>query len=184
MPIKSSLVLVLAMLLACSPEKKAQKDFKYAKYERTIKYYKGVLKKQPNNPKANYYIGEAYRLSNRIKEAEPFYAKAKGRGSKKDSTSLYYAKALQANGKYDEARKELEELAASATDNEKLKDRAKKEIQGLDYLSSIGGKKNYYTVKNLRGFWHTFYRPLSSGYERCKRRCEYVESHARRNQRE
>lgn len=149
MPIKSSFVLVLALLLACSPEKKAQKDFKYAKYERTIKYYKGVLKKQPNNPKANYYIGEAYRLSNRIKEAEPFYAKAKGRGSKKDSTSLYYAKALQANGKYDEARKELEELAASATDNEKLKDRAKKEIQGLDYLSSIGGKKNYYTVKNL-----------------------------------
>jgi outer membrane protein OmpA-like peptidoglycan-associated protein len=149
MPIKSSLVLLLAMLFACSPEKKAQKDFKYAKYEKTIKYYRGILKKQPNNPKANYYIGEAYRLSNRIKEAEPFYAKAKGRGSKKDSTSLYYAKALQANGKYDEAKKELEELAASATENEKLKDRAKKEIQGLEYLSSIGEKKNYYTVKNL-----------------------------------
>src|SRR5215475_6984039 len=107
MPIKSLLVLVLAMLLACSPEKKAQKNFKYAKYEKAIKYYKGVLNKQPNNPRANYFVGESYRLSNRIKDAEPFYAKAKGRGSKKDSTSLYYAKALQANGKYDEAKKEL-----------------------------------------------------------------------------
>jgi len=149
MPTKSLLVLVLATLLACSPEKKAQKNFDRGKYEKTISYYRGVLNKQPNNPKANYFVGESYRLSNRIKEAEPFYAKAKGRGSKKDSTSLYYAKALQANGKYDEAKKELEELAASASDNEKLKDRAKKEIQGLEYLSTIGGKKNYYTVKNL-----------------------------------
>lgn len=143
------LFILIFWMFSCSPEKKAQKDFKYGKYEKTIKYYRGVLNKQPNNPKANYFVGESYRLSNRIKEAEPFYAKAKGRGSKKDSTSLYYAKALQANGKYDEAKKELEELASSATENEKLKDRAKKEIQGLEYLSSIDGKKNYYTVKNL-----------------------------------
>lgn len=150
MSFKSTFVFLLALLaFSCSPEKKAQKDFKYAKYERVIKYYKGILNKQPNNPKANYFIAEAYRLSNRIKEAEPFYAKAKGRGSKKDSAELYYAKSLQANGKYDEARKELEELAASATDNEKLKDRAQKEIKGLEYLSTLKEKKNYYQVKNL-----------------------------------
>ncbi len=150
MSFKSSFVFLFVLLaFSCSPEKKAQKEFKYAKYERVIKYYKGILNKQPNNPKANYFVAEAYRLSNRIKEAEPFYAKAKGRGSKKDSASLYYAKSLQANGKYDEARKELEELSASATDNEKLKDRAQKEIKGLEYLSSLKEKKNYYQVKNL-----------------------------------
>src|SRR5260370_6171922 len=147
---KSLLAFAMAIgVLSCSPEKKAQKSFKYAKYEKVISYYKGVLTKQPNNPKANYFVAEAYRLSNRIKDAEPFYAKAKGRGSKKDSAELYYAKSLQANGKYDEARKELEELAASATDNEKLKDRAQKEIKGLEYLSSLKEKKNYYQVKNL-----------------------------------
>lgn len=150
MSFKSTFVFILVLLaFSCSPEKKAQKDFKYAKYERVIKYYKSILNKQPNNPKANYFVAEAYRLSNRIKEAEPFYAKAKGRGSKKDSAELYYAKSLQANGKYDEARKELEELAASATDNEKLKDRAQKEIKGLEYLSTLKEKKNYYQVKNL-----------------------------------
>src|SRR5258707_5916465 len=150
MSFKSSFVFLFVLLaFSCSPEKKAQKEFKYAKYERVIKYYKGILNKQPNNPKANYFVGESYRLSNRIKEAEPFYAKAKGRGLKKDSASLYYAKSLQANGKYDEAKKELEELAASATDNEKLKDRAQKEIKGLEYLSKLTEKKNYYQVKNL-----------------------------------
>ena len=77
--------------LSCSPEKKTQKAFKYAKYEKVISYYKSVLAKQPNNPKANYFIAESYRLSNRIKDAEPFYAKAKGRGTKKDSVELYYA---------------------------------------------------------------------------------------------
>ncbi|MBI1768629.1 MAG: OmpA family protein [Bacteroidetes bacterium] len=150
MSFKSLFIVSFALwTLSCSPEKKAQKDFKYAKYERVIKYYKGVLSKQPNNPKANYFVAESYRLSNRIKEAEPFYAKAKGRGSKKDSAGLYYAKSLQANGKYDLEKKELEELAASAIDNEKLKDRAQKEIQGLEYLSQLADKKNYYQVKNL-----------------------------------
>lgn len=147
---KGSLSFAIVLLLfSCSPEKKAQNAFKYAKYEKVISYYKGVLAKQPNNPKANYFVAESYRLSNRLKEAEPFYAKAKGRGTKKDSVALNYAKSLQANGKYEEAKKELEELAASATDNEKLKDRASKEIQGLEYLSQLSQKKDYYKVKNL-----------------------------------
>jgi outer membrane protein OmpA-like peptidoglycan-associated protein len=150
MPFKPSLAFViLVFVFSCSPEKKAQKAFKSGKYERTIELYKGVLNRQPNNPKANYFVAESYRLSNRIKEAEPFYAKTKGRGSKRDSVSLYYAKSLQANAKYDEAKKELEELAASATDNEKLKDRAQKEVQGLEYIGRLTEKKNYYTVKNL-----------------------------------
>jgi peptidoglycan-associated lipoprotein len=140
---------IVAGIASCSPEKKAQTAFKYAKYEKVISYYKGVLSKQPNNPKANYYVAESYRLSNRIKEAEPYYAKAKGHGSKKDSIGLFYAKALQANGKYEEEKKELEELASSSTDNENLKDRAQKELKGMDYLNYLAGKKNYYRVKNL-----------------------------------
>lgn len=147
---KSLVILIAAaVVVSCSPEKKAQKAFKFAKYEKVISYYKGVLAKQPNNPKANYYVAESYRLSNRIKEAEPYYSKAKGRGSKKDSVGLFYAKALQANGKYDEAKRELEELASSASDNESLKDRAQKELKGMDYLARLTEKKNYYRVKNL-----------------------------------
>ncbi len=147
MKIFSLIGLVLLLILSCSPEKKAEKSFQFAKYEKAIAYYKGVLAKQPNNFKANYFVAESYRLSNRIKEAEPFYAKAKGRGSKKDSIGLYYAKSLQANGKYEEAKKELEEVVSN-TENDELKTRVQKELQGLEVLSSLQ-KKDYYRVKNL-----------------------------------
>ena len=102
---------ILITMLACSPEKKAMKSFRYGKYESVISYYKGVLRKEPGNGQANYYVAESYRLSNRIKEAEPFYAKAGGRGVNADSVKLFYAKSLQANSKYDEARTVLESLA-------------------------------------------------------------------------
>jgi outer membrane protein OmpA-like peptidoglycan-associated protein/tetratricopeptide (TPR) repeat protein len=164
---KSLIAFTMAMgLLSCSPEKKAQKAFTYAKYEKVISHYKGVLTKQPNNPKANYYVAESYRLSNRIKDAEPYYAKAKGRGTKKDSVGLYYAKSLQANGKYDAAKQELEELATT-TEDEKIKDRAQQELKGLDYLSRLTEKKNYYRVKNLDALNTAFaeYAPAYSNSE-------------------
>jgi peptidoglycan-associated lipoprotein len=148
MRISISIVLLLAIFFACSPEKKVQKSFKYAKYEKVIKYYKGVLAKNRNSGKANYFVAESYRLSNRIKEAEPFYAKAGGPGIVKDSVQLYYAKALQANAKYDEAKKTLEELETT-TEDEKIKDRAHKELEGLKYLGELAEKKSYYRVKEL-----------------------------------
>ncbi|MBS1487703.1 MAG: OmpA family protein [Bacteroidetes bacterium] len=148
--------------VSCSSEKKAEQSFQLAKYEKVIAYYKNVLAKQPNNFKANYYVAESYRLSNRIREAEPFYAKARGRGLKKDSVGLYYAKALQANGKYAEAEKELEELVGSS-ENEELKDRAQKELKGLQNLSQLK-KKDYYRVKNLEALNTPFaeYGPVYS----------------------
>jgi peptidoglycan-associated lipoprotein len=141
-------ILLLIVLVGCSPEKKIQTAFKYAKYEKVISYYKSTLAKQRNSEKANYFIAESYRLSNRIKEAEPFYAKAGGPGIVKDSVQLFYAKALQANAKYDEAKKVLSELVAS-TEDEKIKDRANKELGGLDYISQLGEKKSYYRAKEL-----------------------------------
>jgi peptidoglycan-associated lipoprotein len=145
MKIRLGVVLLLSVLAACSSEKKMQKAFKYAQYEKVIKYYKA---KGRNSGKANYFIAESYRLSNRIKEAELFYAKAGGPGIVKDSVQLFYAKALQANAKYDEAKKVLEELEADTKDN-KIKDRAHKELAGLNYLSALTEKKSYYRVKEL-----------------------------------
>lgn len=139
---------IVAITAACSSEKKAQKNFKIAKYEKVISHYKSVLAKQPNNSRANYYVAESYRLSNRIKEAEPYYAKAKNLKSEKDSATLYYAKSLQSNGRYNEAKKELEDLV-NYTENEKIKDRAQKEISGIEYIANLTGKKDYYRVKNL-----------------------------------
>jgi len=154
---------ILIIIQACSPEKKAMKSFRYGKYESVISYYKGVLRKEPANGPANYYVAESYRLSNRIKEAEPFYAKAGGRGVNSDSVKLFYAKSLQANSKYDEARAVLTSLEATTKD-EKLKDRATKELYGLNYLDKLAEKPSYYKIKNLEAINTPFteYNPVYS----------------------
>jgi len=154
---------MIILVISCSPEKKAMKSFRYGKYESVISYYKGVLRKEPGNGSANYYIAESYRLSNRIKEAEPFYAKAGGRGVNSDSVKFYYAKSLQANSKYDEARTVLQSLE-SGTNDERIKDRAQKEIEGLAYLTQLSEKKSYYKVKNLEAINTPFteYNPVYS----------------------
>jgi peptidoglycan-associated lipoprotein len=149
MKIRFGSILVICIFLAsCGPEKKAAKNFKMGKYQRVIEYYTDVLEKQPNNPKANYYVAESFRLSNRIKQSEAFYAKASGPGVNSDSVKLYYSKALQSNGKYEEAKKVLEELQASTRD-EVIKARAVKELDALHRVDDLAEKKNYYKIKNL-----------------------------------
>ncbi len=140
--------ITLVVMLACSAEKKALKNFHYGKFEDVINYYQGILSQQPRNGKANYYIAESYRQSNRIKESEKFYLKAAGPGIDKDSVLLYLAKAQQANGKYVESRQSLEELRSS-TSIDAIRDHANRELEGLDYLGKLDEKKSYYRVKNL-----------------------------------
>lgn len=149
MRLRFLLLLIPVLLGACSAEKKAAKAFKLGKYQSSISMYKKMLNSSPNNGRANYFVAESYRLSNRIKEAEPFYAKASGgRGIDKDTIKLYYAQSLKANGKYAEAKNQLEEVAASTTVNA-MKDRVNSEIKGLNYLSSLNEKTSYYRVKNM-----------------------------------
>ena len=141
------LLVFSAMLFACSAEKKANKAFRLGKYQNSIEAYKKIAGNS-NNGRANYYIAESYRLSNRIKEAEPYYAKAGGNTVDKDTLKFYYAQSLKANGKYAEAKAKLEELAQETTING-LKDRAKAEANGIDYLTKLGENPSYYKVKNL-----------------------------------
>lgn len=140
------LFLLVVLLFSCSTEKKATKAFMRGEYQSSIDLFK---KSKPREPgKANYFVAESYRLSNRIKEAEKYYEKAGGRGLDKDSIQFYYAQSLKANAKYDEARKELEDLQ-NRTSNEKLKDRASAEINGLGYIANLRQKPSFYRVKNL-----------------------------------
>lgn len=139
---------MIMLLVGCGPEKKAMKSFRFGKYQSVINYYESVLAKDPTNSKANYYIAESYRLTNRIKEAEPFYAKAKGRDVNRDSVMLHYAHALKANGKYEEAKSQLEDLAVNVK-NEDFKGRVQREIDGLNYINELSQKQSYYKVKSL-----------------------------------
>ena len=149
MNLKALLIIGMAVIISsCSPQKKAAKNFRYGKYQKVIDHYKGVLTSRPNDGKANYFIAESYRLSNRLKEAEPYYEKAGGSGISKDSVRIHYSESLKANGKYDQARKTLEELETNA-ETEEMKAWARKELDGLGYLQQLAGKKSYYKIKNL-----------------------------------
>jgi peptidoglycan-associated lipoprotein len=139
-----SLLVLLLVVSACSTEKKATKAFLLGKYQNAIELYK----KTGNTPKANFFIAESYRLSNRLKEAEQYYSRAGGRGIDKDTIKFYYAQSLKANTKYEDAKKQYEELIASSS-NEALKDRAKTEMNGLAYLAKLNETTSYYKVKNL-----------------------------------
>jgi sugar/nucleoside kinase (ribokinase family) len=106
--------------MSCSIEKKANKAFVLGKYQNSIDLYKKVVAKNQNNGKANYFIAESYRLSNRPKEAEAYYGKAGGKGIDPDTVQFYYAQSLKANGKYAEARQQLDEMTKRQVDIENV----------------------------------------------------------------
>ena len=70
-----------------------------------------------NDAITNYQVAEAYRLSNRIKNAESFYESALKSGVDQDDAYYYYARSLKANQKYDDARKVLKDALPKVTDD-------------------------------------------------------------------
>ena len=140
-------IIIIPLILAgCSVEKKAKKAFNRGRYESAIGLYKKNLNHNPG--KANYFIGESYRLSNRLKDAEPYLAKAGGPGLDKDSIQFFYAQSLKANTKYSEAQKQLEEIV-NRTSSDEMKDRAQEALDGIHYIEKLREKPSYYRIKNL-----------------------------------
>lgn len=140
--------IIFGLLAGCTAEKKATKAFRLGKYQTTIDIFKDQLARNSDDGRANFFVAESYRLSNRLKEAEPYYAKAGGKGIPEDSVKFYYGQSLEVNGKYDAARKVWEEVVKDA-ESEKFKERVQDELAGLDYLKQLNEKESYYRVKNL-----------------------------------
>ena len=146
------LVLSILYLASCSAGKiamkKGDKKLKYGEFEYSIDYYNKAIKHNYKTGEANFKIGEAYRLSNRLKDAEPFYKSSIENNYEEDEVKYYYGLALKSNEKYDVAKQELETYLASATD-EKIIDLAQVEVDNLIKLNEIINKKNFYRIKNL-----------------------------------
>lgn len=128
--------------------KKGDKKLKYGEFEYSIDYYEKAIKHNYKADEANFKIGEAYRQSNRLKEAEPFYEAAVNQNYDEEEVYYYYGLALKSNEKYDKARQELQDYLANAKD-EKIKERAQVEVDNLIKLNEIKGKTSYYRIKNL-----------------------------------
>ncbi len=143
-------LLVAACQSAGQLYKKGEKRAKAGEYQLAIDNYKKALAKSPGFAPAriNSSMASAYRLSNRIKEAAPFYQSAIAAGAKDDSTLFYYGYALKAQGKYKEAAAQFEQFA-KASRKVQWKNLAKKEIENLPTIEKLSSEKTFYEIQNV-----------------------------------
>ncbi|MCJ8166827.1 OmpA family protein [Pontibacter sp. E15-1] len=146
----SAFLLLLLFLSGCAGQylSKGDKRFGEEQYERAIEFYKQALPKAGNAGLVNYKIAEAYRLSNRLAEASPFYKAALDANFRKEDTYYYYGMALKANGQYEEALRQLKDYARIGTST-RLKALAVREVENLSTLSTILQKSSPYSVQSL-----------------------------------
>ncbi len=145
-------------LTGCSSVyQKAESEFDRAAYNKAITLYQSYLAKNPANAaEVNYKIAEAYRRSNRLQMALPYYTKTTEAGTSKltagdrDTLRYYTAEALKVNQKYEEAKTQFEDYKKFGI-NQKLKTLAQTEIDNLEYINRLIEGNEYVSVVPCEG---------------------------------
>jgi peptidoglycan-associated lipoprotein len=127
---------------------KADKRFARGEYEPAIALYKTDVAKGKGAASANFRIAEAYRLSNRLDQAEPFYKAALDGGLRNADLNFRYAEALKASGKFDQAATQFATYAQSGT-NRTLAARADAAAKSATASKTLVGSAASYEVKPL-----------------------------------
>ncbi|WP_338815646.1 OmpA family protein (plasmid) [Bernardetia sp. Wsw4-3y2] len=148
-----ALGLLFAFFTGCSSVyQKAESEFDRAAYNKAITLYQSYLSKNPAKAaEVNYKIAEAYRRSNRLQMALPYYNKTKEAGTEKltagdrDTLRYYTAEALKVNKMYDAAKVQFEDYVKLGI-NQKLKTLAQTEIENLKNINQIIEGNKYVTV--------------------------------------
>jgi peptidoglycan-associated lipoprotein len=151
--IVSCVVLSVAFMSGCSSSgsmSKADKKFAKAEYESAIKLYQDDIKKGKDVANANYKIAEAYRMSNRLPQAETYYQAALEAGNKREDAKFYYGMALKANAKYDEAANQFNAYASAGGKNANLIARAKREATNVQKATELLNTPTYMEVTNVQ----------------------------------
>ncbi|MBC6700330.1 OmpA family protein [Hymenobacter puniceus] len=128
-----------ALLSGCAASggaSKADKRFAQGEYETAIQLYKADVAKGKNAATANFRIAEAYRLSNRIEQAESFYKAAIDGSVKAPDVVFYYGQALKANGKFEEAAQQFDAYT-QASAGRALAPRAEMESRNAKMANTI-----------------------------------------------
>lgn len=133
--------------ISCSTLKKADQSFAKGDYSNAIFLYEKSLDDEDSY--TYYQLAEAYRVSNQLEKAEPYYAKAIEIGDVNDQAYFHYAKALKVNGRNEEAKAVLNQYLDEGGINGNIIVAAEKELENLEQLDEIRSKKSYYKVKNL-----------------------------------
>jgi len=127
---------------------KGDKKFARGEYEPAIELYKADVAKGKNAAISNYRIGEAYRLSNRLELAEPFYKAAIDGNVKNADAGYRYAESLKATGQFDAASQQFATYAQSGG-NRTLAAKADAEAKTAAASKTIASNKAGYDVVAL-----------------------------------
>jgi len=144
------LILFVSMpfLLSAQVNKKAYKKIQRGEYEEAIEKYSKFLDNPKHAAEANFMIAEAYRQSNRILEAKPYYEAAIKNGFRGEEAYFWLAYAKKTSGDYTGAEEQYEHYLNLGQD-EKLIARAEQEIDNIMELVLLDEKESFYKVKNL-----------------------------------
>ncbi len=144
------MVLMSGLILtsACNLSKNASKSFENGEYDIAIDQYQKLLSKNENDPDLNFKLAEAYKKSNKIGQAAPYYYASIKNGIDEEMAWFNYAQALKANGKYGEAKDALNDYLQKASNPAVIK-LAESDLSGLENLPMLKDSESYYRVKNL-----------------------------------
>lgn len=101
-----------------------------------------------NSVEENIMVGDAYRQSNRIVDAMPYYQEALKAGTSEELINVYVAQGFKVEQKYDEAQKVLNSFLPKAR-SEKAKKLAENELDNLRKIEELKENRSYFRVKNL-----------------------------------
>ncbi len=160
---KRFLYIATILVFSSCSKQVAQKSFERGEFDRAIELYKKGLVE--TDAGTNFLVAEAYRKSNRLKEAAPYYQAAKKAGSTEETLPYQFARSLKANERYEEAEKVLNEYLAAPKGNQKIKELAQYELNNLNHLDVIISAQNFYRIKNLDDLntSNSEYSPVISG---------------------
>ncbi|WP_421919908.1 OmpA family protein [Marinifilum sp.] len=140
---KVTYTLCLMFLLICVQSQaqilsKADKYFKSFAYQDAIELYEILWQKDSLNEYLVKQLATSYQMLNNSVKTEEWYAKVMKTSDVKAVDYLSYARALQANEKYEQAKHYLERY-------EELANTGLKEID-LDYISELKGAESRYSI--------------------------------------
>lgn len=125
--------------------RRANKLFNSFAYKDAAALYEMELKKDAKNYQAQKNVATCYRKMNDMLNAEKWYAKVVENESTDPENYLFYAQALEFNGKIDEAKVYYKKFTASAN----MDKRGERKMKSLDAIASFYTDSIYYKVNNV-----------------------------------
>lgn len=142
----------------------ARKKMEEGSYYNAAQYLEDVYKAKPEKIEVPHRLGEVYRLLRDYVAAEKYYQAVVTKDKEAYPSDLYYLGVMQKmNGKYEEAKKSLQDYQSLplGKKDENLKDLAKNQIEGCDTALVLTSAPTKIKVEKIEGGVNSTLQDLS-----------------------